>query len=326
MIIASCPPTPSSDPSGRRLVARKLAHLKKKLDSFATAIGAESVDICLLQQYEVNLADYKRELVDIHNQILALDLDDKDELSVGHASIEDAIFQLSIKIRKQLQPSKDTSSHESQGVKLPKLDVPQFDGNILSWKTFWEQFYVSVHGKTSLSDAEKLVYLQHSLKDGSAKHVIEGLSRTGDCYKEAVECLQSRFDRPRLIHQTHVRMILEASPLTEGTGKELRRLHDVVQQHLRALKAMDLEPSGAFITSVVELKLHASTMFEWQKHSQEQTDVPHYQDLFQFINLRAQASEILPSDQNRRFMRGDHNPTKKSMAIPVSKHVLCSYL
>ena len=104
MLIASCPPTPSSDPSGRRLVARKLAHLKKKLDSAATAIGAESVDVCLLQQYEVNLADYKRELGDSHNQILALDLDDKDELSVGHASREDAIFQLSIKIRKQLPP------------------------------------------------------------------------------------------------------------------------------------------------------------------------------------------------------------------------------
>ena len=321
MLIASCPPTPSSDTSGRRLIARKLAHLKKKLDSAATAIGADSVDVCLLQQYEANLADYKRELGDIHNQILALDLDDKDELSVGHASLEDAIFQMSIKIRKQLQPSKDTPSHESQGVKLPKLDVPQFDGNILNWKTFWEQFYVSVHGKTSLSDAEKLVYLQHSLKDGSAKQVIEGLSRTGDCYNEAVECLQSRFDRPRLIHQTHVRMILEASPLKEGTGKELRRLHDVVQQHLRALKAMDHEPSGAFITSVLELKLDASTMFEWQKHSQEQTDVPHYQDLLEFINLRAQASETLPSEQNRRFSRGDHNPTKKGMGIMVSKHV-----
>ena len=57
MLIASCPPTPSSNPSGRRLIARKLAHLKKKLDSAATAIGAESVDVCLLQQYEVNLAE-----------------------------------------------------------------------------------------------------------------------------------------------------------------------------------------------------------------------------------------------------------------------------
>lgn len=50
-------------------------------------------------------------------------------------------------------------------------------------------------------------------------------------------------------------MILDTPPLKEGTGKELRCLHDAVQQHLRALKAMDYEAPGPFITSVLELKL-----------------------------------------------------------------------
>ena len=102
---------------------------------------------------------------------------------------------------------------------------------------------------------------------------------------------------PRLIHQTHVHMILEAPSLKDGSGKELRRLHDTVQQHLRALKAMDYEPSGPFITSVLELKLDVNTMFEWQKHSQDSTDVPHYQKLLEFVNLRAQASETPTSAQ-----------------------------
>jgi hypothetical protein len=48
-------------------------------------------------------------------------------------------------------------------------------------------------------------------------------------------------------------MILEAPALKDG--RELHRLHDTVQQHLRALKAMDYEPSGPFITSALELKL-----------------------------------------------------------------------
>ena len=58
-------------------------------------------------------------------------------------------------------------------------------------------------------------------------------------------------------------MSLEALPLKDGSGKELLRLHDVVQQHLRALKAMEYEPSGYFIMSVLELKLDVNTMFEW---------------------------------------------------------------
>ena len=54
---------------------------------------------------------------------------------------------------------------------------------------------------------------------------------------------------------------------------------------------MECEPSGSFITSVIELKLDTTIMFEWQKHSQTATSVPHYQALLDFINLWAQASE-----------------------------------
>ena len=87
----------------------------------------------------------------------------------------------------------------------------------------------------------------------------------GEHYVEAVECLKNRYDRPRLIHQTHVKCILDSPPLKEGSGRELRRLHDTVQQHIRALKALGHEPSGPFITSVIELKLDTNTMSEWPR-------------------------------------------------------------
>ena len=76
----------------------------------------------------------------------------------------------------------------------------------------------------------------------------------------------NRYNRPRMVHQTHVRRIVEAPSLRDGTGKELRALHDTVVQHLRALKALGHEPSKEFITSLLELKLDSVTMFEWQRH------------------------------------------------------------
>ena len=134
---------------------------------------------------------------------------------------------------------------------------------------------LKVHNRTSPSDSEKLVYLQHALIDGSAKHVIEGLSCSGEHYTEAM-----------IIQVVSTKMIPDAPSIKECTGKELWRLHDTVQQYLRALKAMDYKPSSPFITSsTLELKLDPSTMFEWQKHSQSSTVVPHYQDLLEFINL-----------------------------------------
>ena len=150
------------------------------------------------------------------------------------------------------------------------------------------------------------MYLHHTVKEGSAKQVIEGLSRTGDNYAEAVKCLKSRFDRPRLIHQTHVKKILDIPPLKQGSGNELRYLHDTVQQHLRALKCMDYEPSGPFVTSVLELKLDTATIFEWQRHTSGSTEVLHFNDLLEFVNLCAMASEHTVPDSVKK-------PTGKEM-------------
>ena len=72
--------------------------------------------------------------------------------------------------------------------------------------------------------------------------MIQGLSGTGEHYAKTVECLKARYDWPRLIQQSHIRVIIETPSLRDGSGKELRQLHDTLQQHLRALDATDCEP------------------------------------------------------------------------------------
>lgn len=283
-------------------------------------MSTTTVDTCCLKQYEEQMVDYKAELRTLSREILSLDLEEGDALLESEAALTKAIFDCSVEIKRLLQSHSSASgAGESKGVKLPKLDIPTFDGHLLNWTSFWEQFTISVHGHSDISNAEKLVYLRNALKDGAAKHIVEGLSRSGEQYAEAVECLQARFSRPRLIHQAHVRVVLEAPGLKDGSGRELRRLHDTVQQHLRALKAMDYEPSGPFVTSVLELKLDSNTMFEWHKHTQTSTDVPHYLDLMEFINLHAQASETSTADRTRKPHKGELDPKVKSF-VP-SKHV-----
>ena len=195
-----------------------------------------------------------------------------------------------------------------------------FDGHLLHWTKFWEQFEVAIHNKTSLSEAEKLVYLQHALKGGSAKQTIEGLSSSGDHYQEAVKCLKECYNKPRLTHQAHVWMIIEAPPLKDGTGRELRKLHDNVQQHIRALQSLGYDAPGAFLTSIIELKLDQTTMFEWQRHSQSSIDVPPPGDLLKFLDMRAQAAES--SAPGKHSIRPEaHMPHSHSPRPTASKSV-----
>ena len=294
------------DSVARNLISRKLAHLERVLISACdgnTGIPDEHGDQSLILHFQEHLTKRKSELALVLQDMLAADIPEDDALSTLHARLEECIFQSSHRLRKLLTPSETTTpapAADPTGVKLPKLDTPTFDGELLNWKPFWEQFCLALHDRARLTDAEKLAYLRNAVKDGTARSVIEGLTKSSEEYSEAIDCLKARYDRPRLIHQTHVKCILDSPLLKEGSGRELRRLHDTVQQHLRALKSLGHEPSPSFITSLIELKLDVNTMFEWQKHSHDQADVPPYTELLAFIDHRAQASEaaLPPTKRN----------------------------
>ncbi len=217
-------PAVGSTPSRR--LTKRLDHLDGSFRLIVEAVdsnGPEAeVDSCLFHQHEEQLGILKAELAKVSGDILSLD-EDSDGLTDREATLNKSMFDTSVKLKRLLQRNskKTPPVPATGGVKLPKLDVPTFDGNLINWQSFWEQFAVSVHDRDKLSNAEKLAYLKHALKDGTAKQVVEGLSTSGEQYKEAVDCLKKRFDRPRLLHQAHVKAILDAPALKEGTGKEL---------------------------------------------------------------------------------------------------------
>ena len=317
---------PTDPGQDRALVQRRLAQLQARLIAINTDVSSLTrgpQDFPLVHLYQEQLTEFKRELSDIRTAVLSITVDDSDPLMGSIKKQDKDIFDMSVTVKRLLYnpglvldpPTLTPSETRAHGVKLPKIEVATFSGDLLNWKTFWEQFDISIHSRKDISDAEKLAYLRHALKDGSARSVIEGLSQSGDQYSEATESLTARYNRPRLIHQAHVRKICETPSLKDGSGKELRRLHDSVQQHLRALKSMGEEPSGAFITSMLELKLDQATMFEWQKTSQESDKVPHYKKLLEFLNLRAQASETCsPNPQERRNGRSEHKRATRQIA------------
>ena len=243
-----------------RRLEQTLSDAGKEIDKLKTT----PEDVCIIKQREEQIRELKQELSDITRDLVSLGLSDKDELMVKQKDLEGSLFKNSLKLKRMLKDfeTKPTPDHS---IRLPKIAVPTFNGDILTWKPFWEQFSVAVHSRTDISNQEKLVYLRHSVKDGSARSTIEGLSRTGDNYDEAIECLKTCYDKPRQLHQAHVRKILDISPLKSGSGKELRHLHDTALQHLRALKSMGFDPSGPFITSMLELKLDPHPLFSCGK-------------------------------------------------------------
>lgn len=82
-------------------------------------------------------------------------------------------------------------------VKLPKISLLHFRGNMMKWTPFWDSFESAVHRSTHLSEIDKFNYLR-SLLEGTAYDAIAGLSLSAANYTEAVEILKKRFGNKRL--------------------------------------------------------------------------------------------------------------------------------
>ena len=88
-------------------------------------------------------------------------------------------------------------------VKLPKLAICPFNGNITTWTTFWDSFESAIDSSPGLSEIDKFNYLR-SLVENSAAEAISGLTLTSDNYKEAVLILKKRFGNKQQIITKHM--------------------------------------------------------------------------------------------------------------------------
>ncbi len=141
---------------------------------------------------------------DIRNSLHLVDLD---TILRSQEEVEHTIFRCSLKQRRSIAEA--IIEPKAHGAKLPKLEVPTFDVPLMAMSWIGSIFVrVAVHDRTDVAPA---VYLENALKDR--------LTKSGEHYEQ---CLQARFDRPRLIHQTHVRRIVDTPNLKDGNGKELR--------------------------------------------------------------------------------------------------------
>ena len=108
--------------------------------------------------------------------------------------------------------------------------------------------------------------------------------------------------------------IVEAPAVKDGSVKELHHLcnivsHHNVSQYFRVLRATKQEPSEPFIIFLIELKLDQTTDFEWQRHCQNNPNVPHFHELLKFLDLWAQALEAAIQKDQRRHPTNT-SPTK----------------
>ena len=151
-----------------RTADRKVRSLGTALNEMSdklAALSAAPEHIPVIQQFAEELISCKDDLKKVSNDLLHLDLEDDHELIKLHSVIKELHFTCSCTTKRLLNHGPSTTdpkaSTDSKVVaKLPKLEVPKFNGEILKWRSFWDMFKVSIHDQEGMSDPEKLLYLR----------------------------------------------------------------------------------------------------------------------------------------------------------------------
>ncbi len=133
----------------------------------------------------------------------------------------------------QSDKSDSVSSKGTASIKLPKLDLLKFGGDILKFMPFWQQFLSCVDTQDGMPNVAKFNYLVSLLK-GDAKSVVDGLPITEENYEQAKTAIEKRFGRKELIIFSHIQALLNLTVTKDERGHyQLAMFHDKLVANVR---------------------------------------------------------------------------------------------
>lgn len=157
--------------------------------------------------------------------------------------------------------------HNIQGVKLPTIKIPTFDGKYEDWLEFRDTYLSLIHENESISDIQKYHYLRASLI-GSAAQVIRAIEFSSNNYTVAWDTVFNRFNNTSLLINNHIKALFDIEPILKESASKLRNLGDNISKHLKSLEQL-AEPVDKWDTLVIFImaaKLDATTSREWEEY------------------------------------------------------------
>ena len=255
----------------RRVAAR--AWVSRTRNKLSIALDESEVDVSKLRAVSSELKCRLNELDNIQLELEVLIEEEEMLDDINKAGLfRDEVVEVLERAERILQTQKsdtsrpDSTTQTASRTKLPKLDLPCFDGDILSWLPFWERFEEAVGDRKELPDIVKFEYLQSCLKGDAAK-CIAGLALTSANYKVACELLSRRFGKPEVIIFDHVQQLLAITSPLNPTSQSLRSLIDSILVHVRSLSALDItgDKFGVFLVPMILSKLNSDLRMEWAR-------------------------------------------------------------
>ena len=213
----------------------------------------------------------------------------------------------------------------SSKLRLPKLELKSFDGNMMNWMEFWDSFERNIHLNSSLCDVDKMSYLKASLK-GTASYAIADLRTTGDNYAPAVDILKEKYGKANVLKGFHMSALKAVVGVTYSKNVDgLKKLYEIVDMHVKALSVLGTSEEQYSLVIVPDLMKKIPRDVELS--IRRTMPVDHEWTMSEFLNkLREELlfrgmDEAIPRVQSSRE---EKNPNK-GKAFAISPNASCAF-
>lgn len=310
-----------------KTLIKKRASIKSKLTLFEKFIEnftmAETVDRTKVLEMERRIQDAESLLItfdEIQNQV-EINSEDFDSQFSEREIFENRFHSILAKAKvifEKFNPISENNETQSEslsiresnsvrfdGIKLPEIKLPKFDGSYETWMEFRDIFESLIHNNPQISGIQKFHYLRASLVS-SAPQVIQSLEFSSENYDIAWNTLCERFNNNRLLIQNHIKAIFDMESINTESALKIRNLSDNLFKHLAALNQLE-EPIDSWATLIIYImsaKLDKNTAREWEKLKSKESSCT-LESFKKFLKERANLLETLE-------MNIDHTRINKS--------------
>eukprot|EP00794_Sanderia_malayensis_P008684 gene8684-9619_t len=215
-------------------------------------------------------------------------------------------------------------SSSANGVRLPKIELPRFNGDIIQFNSFWQAFDCAVHSNDTISEVHKLNYLMNLL-EGPAHRVVAGIELTEENYQNAIETLRTRFGNKQRIISAHMQALLKLQDCPNDKVSQLRFIYDKINVHVRGLESLGIaqESYGGLLIPIIMQRMPSEITVQVARKVTE--DIWPIKEILEIIRCEIEARElsdsVLASKQTSRqpqptqVYRKQNIPTTKSFVV-----------
>ncbi|XP_074038689.1 uncharacterized protein [Leptinotarsa decemlineata] len=277
----------------------KITELKKVADAALTDSDLHDNFKCRFRHIDAIRDNFDKLHLAIVNLVSAQDNADFESHNSVVTEFENDFYHIQavyMKLFENKQAVPALINHHSN-VRLPKMELPKFDGDARSWQTFIDMFNSVVHANDTITNVEKFTYLINCL-NGAPLALVKCTPLTAQNYMVAYNALIKRYQNPRIIATSHWRAIVNTKKVTNPEDSHsLRQLIDTFNENIAVLENLNFPTKhwDFILFNMMLDRLDSTTATKFELENSSLLPNQYYQTLESFLNKICSAIDTVNS-------------------------------